>query len=340
MNFYLIENQCICHFLKIILTRIIFRSHFLEPLSWPQTLPIFNSNRAIEKYTECVECPVCKKNCKNPKFLKKHMICHKDERPFVCPVCSRAFKRSHEVKNHMISIHEQSKKFHCNQCPKIFKTKHGFLDHINRHLKQFVAKCEECGRGFVTKQEYENHNYKKHNDNRETLVCFICGRTCADKASLTGHLRTHEEGYHDEKFACEHCGKKFAQKRGLDHHYVRKHKDGGERFVCDLCGKEVNSLRSLKGHMLLHEGLKPLQCPHCHKCFVLESTLKQHILTHTGVRPHKCEECGKSFTQRGPLKAHMRSHTGETPYSCDLCSKAFPSKGQLTYHSKHKHNKF
>ncbi|KAH1003731.1 hypothetical protein HUJ04_003601 [Dendroctonus ponderosae] len=284
-----------------------------------------------------IQCPLCRKGFKNQKFLKKHMICHTDERPFVCPICNRAFKRAHEVKNHMISVHEQSRKFYCNQCPKVFKTKHGFIDHMNRHLKQFVAKCEECGRGFVTKQEYETHNHKKHNVYREKLICFVCGRTCVDQATLTAHLRTHEEGYHDAKYSCEHCGKKFAQKRGLDHHYVRKHKNGGERFICDLCGKEVNSLRSLKGHILIHKGLKPLQCPQCGKGFVLESTLKQHLLTHTGERPHKCEECGKCFTQRGPLKAHLRAHTGELPYVCEICSSAFISKPQLNSHIRSKH---
>lgn len=265
------------------------------------------------------------------------MICHTDERPFICPVCNRGFKRSHEVKNHMVSVHEQSRKFYCNQCPKVFKTKHGFMDHMNRHLKQFVAKCEECGRGFVTKQEYETHNNKKHNVYREKLICFVCGRTCVDQATLTAHLRTHEEGYHDAKYACEYCGKKFAQKRGLDHHYVRKHKNGGERFICDLCGKEVNSLRSLKGHLLIHKGLRPLQCRQCGKGFVLESTLKQHLLTHTGERPHKCEECGKCFTQRGSLKAHLRVHTGELPFACEICSCAFFSKPQLSSHIRNKH---
>ncbi|KAF7286018.1 hypothetical protein GWI33_008321 [Rhynchophorus ferrugineus] len=284
-------------------------------------------------------CTQCKKIFRNSKFLKKHLICHVDDRPFVCPICSRAFKRSHEVKNHVTSVHDQSKKFHCNQCDRIFKTKHGFLDHISRHLKQFVAKCEHCGKGFVTRQEHDAHVYKKHNENRETLVCFICGRTCVDKASLSSHLKTHDKDYHVEKFSCEYCGKRFAQKRGLDHHYVRIHKNGGEKFICDLCGKEVNSKRSLKGHMLLHQGIKPMRCPHCEKCFALQSTLKQHILTHTGERPHKCSECGKGFTQRGPLKAHMRSHSGEMPYVCDICPSAYPTKAQLTCHFKNKHNR-
>ncbi|XP_066254731.1 zinc finger protein OZF-like isoform X41 [Euwallacea similis] len=286
-----------------------------------------------------VQCPHCTRICKNRRVLKRHLVSHEEARPYSCPICSRAFKRNHEVNNHMKSVHEKNKQFHCNQCPKVFKTKHGFMDHMNRHLKRFVAKCEECQRGFVTRQEFEAHNNKKHNERRETLVCFVCGRTCVDQASLKGHLRTHEDGYHDEKFTCEHCGKKFAQKKGLNHHYIRKHKDGGERYICDLCGKEVNSMRSLKGHKLLHEGLKPLQCPFCTKCFVLDSTLKQHLLTHTGERPHKCDLCGKCFTQRGPLKAHLRMHTGELPYVCGFCSSAFASKAQLNYHVKNKHTK-
>lgn len=209
---------------------------------------------------------------------------------------------------------------------------------MNRHQKQYVIHCEVCGNGYVTKHEHDMHMKKRHSGADETLICFVCARSCCDKYSLASHLRTHEDDYHEEKFACEICGKKFAQRRGLDRHIIRIHKDGGTKFICNLCGKEVSSRTSLKGHLLTHEGAKPLKCPHCVKSFAIKTTLKIHLLTHTGERPHKCDFCEKTFTQRGPLKAHVRTHTGEMPYQCEICHAAFITKALLKSHVKKKHD--
>nr|CAI5857408.1 unnamed protein product [Callosobruchus analis] len=105
-------------------------------------------------------------------------------------------------------------------------------------------------------------------------------------------MLTHAEDYgKDPKIKCELCGKRFSRMKYLKGHIIRVHQDGGQRFVCDLCGKEVRSKTSLRDHMLIHQGVKPIQCPQCDKCFTIRNTLKSHMRTHTGVRPYRCEEC-------------------------------------------------
>lgn len=233
-------------------------------------------------------------------------------------------------------VHDIDMSFECDFCAKKLRSKGSWLIHRRRHLKEFIANCKLCGQGFVTNQEYENHMGSKHDVSSH--ICTVCGRKCCDKASLLSHMKRHEEDYgQNSNITCKLCNKTFFQERYLKTHYIRVHENGGERFICDLCGKKVNSKRSLRDHMLLHNGLKPLECPHCDKKFTLKTSLKLHIRTHTGDRPYECKECGKCFTQRSALKVHIRYHSGERPYKCSVCDNAFVSKSALTLHQKNKH---
>lgn len=244
-------------------------------------------------------------------------------------------------------------KFECEICGLHLKTKGSLNVHKKRHLKQYVAKCEECQMGFVTNQEYSNHMGFKHGPGNH--VCNICGRSCYDKAALQGnnllykidfsliiailgHMARHADDYgSDTNIKCEICDKTFLQTKYLKHHMWRKHENGGQSYVCHLCGKKVNSKRSLRDHTYIHQGIKPLECTECGKSFGLRTTLKLHMRTHTGQRPYECTFCPKRFTQRTPLKVHMRYHTGERPYGCHLCDDRFVSGGLLNSHIRKMH---
>lgn len=227
-------------------------------------------------------------------------------------------------------------KFECEICGLHLKTKGSLNVHKKRHLKQYVAKCEECQMGFVTNQEYSNHMGFKHGPGNH--VCNICGRSCYDKAALQGHMARHADDYgSDTNIKCQICDKTFLQTKYLKHHMWRKHENGGQSYVCHLCGKKVNSKRSLRDHTYIHQGIKPLECTECGKSFGLRTTLKLHMRTHTGQRPYECTFCPKRFTQRTPLKVHMRYHTGERPYGCHLCDDRFVSGGLLNSHIRKMH---
>ncbi|VEN39108.1 unnamed protein product [Callosobruchus maculatus] len=223
--------------------------------------------------------------------------------------------------------------FQCDFCLKKLQSRGSWKVHRKRHLQEFVAKCEECDRGFVTNQEYHNHLGAKHGTSRH--ICNVCGRACYDKAALQNHMARHADNYTtNTDIKCELCGKTFLQERYLRHHHSRMHQTDGGTHVCDHCGKTVSSKRSLRDHLLIHEGLKPIECKECGRGFALRTTLKLHMRTHTGDRPYKCTLCSKSFTQKTPLTVHMRIHTGERPYLCIFCDSSFVSKGALQVHQK------
>nr|XP_045613795.1 zinc finger protein 883-like [Procambarus clarkii] len=62
--------------------------------------------------------------------------------------------------------------------------------------------------------------------------------------------------------------------------------------------------------------------------------MKGHRLLHAGIKPHECPECGKAFTQLGNMKTHrMRIHGRPVPGKTS--SRAERMKTRLTVHTDH-----
>ena len=52
---------------------------------------------------------------------------------------------------------------------------------------------------------------------------------------------------------------------------------------------------------MVHEGIKPYQCPKCYEGFTQTGNLKPHIKTiHEGKKPSECEfgDCPKNLTEK------------------------------------------
>ncbi|CAI2737430.1 unnamed protein product, partial [Dicrocoelium dendriticum] len=99
-------------------------------------------------------------------------------------------------------------------------------------------------------------------------------------------LRSHERSVHlkERPHACEHCGKSYSVKHGLQGH-----------------------IKSV------HSNERPHKCKYCVKTFSLLVRLRVHEKSvHLRVRPHACDHCGKSFPKKGNLQKHISSvHLGE-----------------------------
>ena len=79
------------------------------------------------------------------------------ERPFPCGVCSKSFAREQQRKIHMVT-HTGIKAYLCPECGNSFGSASTLIDHRKRkHLEMRDHKCEECQKGFFTRQELEAH---------------------------------------------------------------------------------------------------------------------------------------------------------------------------------------
>ncbi|KAH8858344.1 zinc finger protein 66 [Schistosoma japonicum] len=143
-----------------------------------------------------------------------------------------------------------------------------------------------------------------------------------------------------EKFACDHCEKKFKTKSYLSEHVKVIHE--GILIQCDECGDGFKSTSSLKNHInLVHKGLG-FQCHYCNKVFTQRHTLIIHEeCVHKGIKI-SCNHCNKKFASRWYLKEHITIvHEGNL-LKCELCGRSFNSHCALRYHSNivHKDHKF
>lgn len=117
-------------FLAFLESEVHFTSFQLETIpkqSVQQPEDMYNSNT----YT----CRFCGLNCDNPSRLKKHLLSHSGDRPFVCSVCGASFRQKSHVTQHF-AIHTGKKPYICSFCGKAFARRYVCQKHALSHYKK------------------------------------------------------------------------------------------------------------------------------------------------------------------------------------------------------------
>ncbi|KAK2588775.1 hypothetical protein KPH14_001655 [Odynerus spinipes] len=90
---------------------------------------------------------------------------------------------------------------------------------------------------------------------------------------------------------------------------------------------DVENTQNWKRNKTMH------YCPYCRKCFDRPWVLKGHLRLHTGERPFECPVCHKSFADRSNLRAHQRTRNHhQWQWRCGVCFKAFSQRRYLERH--------
>lgn len=92
-------------------------------------------------------------------------------------------------------------------------------DKQSSEISQLV--CENCGKQFKKKYLLEQHIFKVHNLDRESLSCQYCDYKTPIKANLDRHVALHLNT--EAQFVCEQCGKTYSSTASLKDHISYMH---------------------------------------------------------------------------------------------------------------------
>lgn len=228
--------------------------------------------RDVRGKTKQHQCSVCKKAFVDNTGLKRHVLIHTGQRPFICVLCKKDFTRKCHLKSHM-RTHSNEKPFSCSVCHKSFREKSYLRTHMRSHTGEKPFSCSECGKAFKRKQD------------------------------LRDHIVVHSQ---EKPFTCTVCKKGFKQRRVLRCHMLIH--SGDKPWSCSICKKVFSQKNNLSTHMLIHSGEKPFSCSFCRKAFSRKINLITHMLIHTGEKPYSCPVCKKCYRHQSSIQKHMKSH--------------------------------
>ncbi|XP_059501465.1 zinc finger protein 512 isoform X2 [Stegostoma tigrinum] len=295
-----------------------------------------------------ITCPTCKAVMrKTVEGLKKHMANCKEE-PFVCQHCGKQLKSLAGLKYHLMADH--------NNMP-ILKdgdvvdeqTERDRLRKVLRRMGRLKCLRQDCGASFTSIMGYLYHLNKCGKEESE-LVKQLC--------------------------KCQHCGKLYKSKAGLDYHLKSEHAPSPEITDDEAAGKESEPDVEKTPSGRVQRSSAKLAAYHLHEIVADELARewpkrkiqrdlvpdddklkytrpglptfsndvlhkwKDEMKTYKRVQcPNK--DCGSNYTSISGLKAHLGSCTrGEYvagKYKCLLCEKEFSSESGVKYHINNVH---
>ncbi|XP_065089306.1 zinc finger protein 99-like [Ochlerotatus camptorhynchus] len=158
-------------------------------------------------------CPICNTNV---NALRKHLLTHKEYKPFQCEYCSRTFNMMCNLKKH-IRRHLQLKTFVCSYCDKGFTNSAELSVHVRIHTNEKPYKCSECDKSFRTSGSVSRHVQTFHKRIRPH-TCEVCQA----KFTLAAHLRRHMLRHTLERpYCCSVCNRKYTRLDLLKAHSCR-----------------------------------------------------------------------------------------------------------------------
>ncbi|XP_054713699.1 zinc finger protein 257-like [Uloborus diversus] len=147
-------------------------------------------------------CHLCAYSTKSMYHLKRHMMSHTGDKPFLCSLCGKGFNRKEHLKRHQIN--------HC------FAPAYGGS----------AATYVESFSFFETFDYDGSNNEVSHNTSSDEAVrsfkCLICTKAFKLKHHLKCHMLVHTK---ERPFKCTLCDKSFQRSSNLKYH-IATHSSG------------------------------------------------------------------------------------------------------------------
>jgi KRAB domain-containing zinc finger protein len=373
-------------------THVELHTNTMEGLKYPCKIcsKVFTTKMSLfrhrKNYHLNIKCEFCPEILDNQKEHLHHVeINHQSSSvltKYKCSVCKKCFSQrsilfAHKRQLHKfpkIAIRVRNPKYGCYFCSKIFTFKPSLEIHVVQHLLGIVdvlnvnesmsklnLSCTLCYKGYLSKEEFKQHNEQVHPD---IILCEICTKQFFKQEGFLRHKRLvhfstrieckicqqtfktdYELGIHlansnhaPKSFDFKFCPEKLDSNNELDAHKKSFHKNK-LKFECSHCEERFETKKSIASHILrIHK--KTHSCHHCKKLFGSKSSLNEHLNSCKKDKTHifKCTICFRDYTTRQDLKMHyINAHLNPFSFKCKICSKRFNKMHQVKLHMKAHH---
>ena len=137
-------------------------------------------------------CDVCQRVLSSRGALAKHLVIHRQEKPFRCDECDLQFNQNRDLKTHKMQKHTLQRPHVCGVCGKGFVHKFYLMEHMNYHTGERDYQCNFCGKTFPAQSALTKH-MKRHSSTR-SFACHLCIKTFVVKKDLNVHVKlVHEK---------------------------------------------------------------------------------------------------------------------------------------------------
>jgi KRAB domain-containing zinc finger protein len=196
-------------------------------------------------------CAKCDKVFTRMRYLKKHIILHKAEKPYLCDFCGKSFKT-----RTYLTVHHRShakKVYKCDQCDFTSSTTALIRLHRQQHNNGCVL-CDICGNAYSDKSTLSKH--KRVHDPNRPYQCNYPG--CTWRFLTEVMCRAHQRNHDTEgKFICMHCGYAFRHKHHVKRHEARVH---GIRNQPDKAADRANAQKEMPTVNVVVESTEESSC--------------------------------------------------------------------------------
>ncbi|KAJ8289788.1 hypothetical protein GJAV_G00005350 [Gymnothorax javanicus] len=300
-------------------------------------------------------CPHCPKAFKYRCYLLRHLVAHKQDKPYECSRCGRKYtSRSHCLEHEnlcegVMSSQSTSKVDVKDQAPSLLTTNKLKGGPITKGEGEGEYKCRFCTKSFM-----KARNLRRHILTHTEVKPYRC-KSCESCFSRYDHLKLHQNRCKGKRQRLEVRIFKLNLedlRKHWEKNAVSAEEKEGKIAECNSCGKSFTSKINLARHVALrHTTVKPFACDNCSTSFSQENTLKKHNL--------KCNGRGISFSQLRSSQQETKAHSpGETEtakpcretskllmriqghysdkrkYMCAYCPRRFRNEEQMVVHTR------
>ncbi|XP_031694985.1 zinc finger protein 84-like [Anarrhichthys ocellatus] len=208
------------------------------------TLLTHNNPPTGEKPLSCL---FCGKGFATAGHLSRHTSVHTGEKPLGCIICQERFALESQLVGHEC-VGESSRlqddddtSVGGSQSGGGLNLKHQLQVPVRLHTGLKPFGCSVCGRTFAERESLSSH--MTCHSGEKPFRCSVCNTGCSDSESLVQHMRIHAR---QTQFSCTVCGKEFAWRRHLEKHLEVHSRE--KVYSCRYCEQRFGWHYQLKYH--------------------------------------------------------------------------------------------